>query len=86
MLNMKRNLKISLIVLLLLCGYGLYQKLTYTPIQNPVDDVELRVEGVMFTVWYGISFVVSFLVFILLTVITSIVKFYKEHRKIGDGQ
>lgn len=82
---MKRNIKISLAVLLLLCLYGIYQKLTYIPIQNPVDDVELRVEGVMFAVWFFCSFIFSFLLFLLLTSITSMIKLYKKIRKINHA-
>jgi hypothetical protein len=59
--------------------------MTYTPIQNPVDDVELRVEGVMFTVWFALSFICSFLFFLLLASISGIIKLGKSLRKLNHA-
>ncbi len=50
---MKKNLLIVSVVFTLMCLFGACEKLTYVPIQNPTNDVDLRVEGIMFPVWFA---------------------------------
>lgn len=63
---MKKSLKIVCVLFVAMNLLGLYAKLTHVPIQNPIDDVDLRVEGVMFTLWFIFTFVFSAALLLLL--------------------
>ncbi len=78
---MKRNLKIVLIIFVLMCLLGLYEKVTYIPIENPTNDVELRVEGIKTFVWFAFALIFNVGLFLLLTVITYVIKLIKHVRK-----
>ncbi len=83
---MKKNLLIVLAVFTLMCLFGVYGKLTYVPIQNPTNDVDLRVEGIMFPVWFAFTFVVNIALFLFLTVITYVLKLIKRIRKTNANE
>jgi hypothetical protein len=77
---MKRNLLIVLAVFTLMCLLGIYDKLTYVPILNPSNDVDLRLEGVMFQTWFAFAFIFSVALFFVLTAITYAIKLIKDKK------
>lgn len=78
---MKNNLLIVLAVFTLMCLFGVYSKLTYIPNPNPTNDVELRLEGLMFEVWFAFTFIFNIVLFLSLTAITYLIKLFKRIRK-----
>ena len=79
-MNLKKNFYISLAIYCVLTLMVVYSKWTYVPIQNPVDDVELRIEGIQFFVSYVVVFLISLLVFFLLSLITLVRRLFKRSR------
>jgi hypothetical protein len=74
---MKKNLLIVLAVFTLMCLLGIYGKLTYVPIQNPANDVDLRLEGIMFQAWFSFTIIFNIALFFLLTLITYVIRLFK---------
>jgi hypothetical protein len=74
---MKKNLLIVLIVFTLMSLFGVYGKLTYVPIQNPTNDVDLRLEGIMFQAWFSFTIIFNIALFFLLTLITYVIRLFK---------
>jgi hypothetical protein len=75
---MRKNLLIALAVFILMCLFGVYGKLTYVPIQNPTNDFDLRVEGIMFQAWFAFTFIFNIVLFLSLTAITYLIKLIKR--------
>ncbi len=80
MKDIKRNLFIVLIVFLAMSFLGIYYKLAYIPIQNPTNDVDLRVEGVTLSIWFTFTFIFNIFLFFFLTTITFVIKLVKNKK------
>ncbi len=80
----KRNLLIILAVFIAMCLLGVYHKLTYIPIQNPTDDVDLRAEGAMYVVWFAFTLIFNIALFLVLSMMTSLVGLIKHLRKTSN--
>jgi hypothetical protein len=80
---MKKNLLIVLAVFTLMCLIGAYGKLTYIPNLNPTNDVDLRVEGIMFQTWFAFTFIFSIALFFFLTAITYAIRLIKNKKVLG---
>lgn len=78
---MKTNLKIVLAIFTLMCLLGIYENLTYVPIQNPVDGGDLVIEGVKSYIWFAYTFIFNLTLFLFLTAFTYIIKLIKHIRK-----
>ena len=80
---MKKNLLIVLAVFTLMCLIGAYGKLTHIPNLNPTNDVDLRVEGIMFQTWFAFTFIFSIALFFFLTAITYAIRLIKNKKGLG---
>ena len=80
MKDIKRNLFIVLITFLAMSFLGTYYKLTYIPIQNPTNDIDLRVEGVTLLIWFTFTFIFNIFLFFFLTTITFVIKLVKNKK------
>jgi hypothetical protein len=80
---MKKNLLIVLAVFTLMCLIGAYGKLTYIPNLNPTNDVDLRLEGIMFQTWFAFTFIFSIALFFFLTAITYAIRIIKNKKVSG---
>lgn len=63
---MGKSLKIVCGLFVVMNLLGLYAKLAHVPIQNPIDDIDLRLEGVIFTLWFIFTFVFSAILLLLM--------------------
>jgi len=77
---MKKNLLIVLSVFTLMCLIGAYGKLTYIPNLNPTNDVDLRLEGIVFQTWLVFTFIFSIALFFFLTAITYAIRLIKNKK------
>lgn len=77
---MKKNLLIVLVVFTLMCLIGAYGKLTYIPNLNLTNDVDLRVEGIMFQTWFAFTFIFSIALFFFLTAFTYAIRLIKNKK------
>jgi heme/copper-type cytochrome/quinol oxidase subunit 2 len=80
---MKKNLLIVLSVFTLMCLIGAYGKLTYIPILNPTNDVDLKIEGIMFQTWFAFTFIFSIVLFFFLSSITYAIRLIKNKKVLG---
>jgi hypothetical protein len=80
---MKKNLLIVLAVFTLMCLIGAYGKLTYIPNLNLTNDVDLRVEGIMFQTWFAFTFIFSIALFFFITAITYAIRIIKNKKVLG---
>jgi hypothetical protein len=80
---MKKNLVIVLAVFVVLCLIGAFGKLTYIPILNPTNDVDLRLEGVVFQMWFAFTFIFSIALFFFLSSITYVIRLIKNKKVLG---
>lgn len=80
MKDIKRNLLIVLIAFLAMSFLGIYYKLTHVPIQNPTNDVDLRVEGVTLSIWFTFTFIFNIFLLFFLTTITFVIKLVKNKK------
>jgi hypothetical protein len=80
---MKKNLLIVLAVFIVMCLLGIYGKLTYVPILSPANDVDLRLEGIMFQTWFAFTFIFSLALFFFLTAITYAIRLIKNKKGLG---
>ena len=80
--KLKFNFYISLVYYLAMTLWVGYGQLTYVPVLNPVDNVEVRLDGVQFFGGYVLVFLISLLLFCVLSLFTLIRKLISRVRAI----